>query len=54
MRIFDLPLVVLASFVASAAAEYSCAGPDARTQPPTGAIVVDPTGAAASTIFRRP
>ncbi|KAE9250899.1 hypothetical protein PF004_g2735 [Phytophthora fragariae] len=39
MRIFDLPLVVLASFVASAAAEYSCAGPDARTQPPTGAIV---------------
>ncbi|KAE8956459.1 hypothetical protein PR003_g32119 [Phytophthora rubi] len=43
MRIFAHPLVVLASLVASAAAEYSCIGPDARTQPPAGAIVVDPT-----------
>ncbi|KAE8959902.1 hypothetical protein PF005_g26710 [Phytophthora fragariae] len=45
MRIFAHPLVVLASLVASAAAEYSCIGPDARTRPPAGAIVVDPTGA---------
>ncbi|EGZ09817.1 hypothetical protein PHYSODRAFT_521418 [Phytophthora sojae] len=42
MRIFDLLLV---SFVASAAADYTCSGPDARTQPPVGAFVVDHTGA---------
>ncbi|EGZ09816.1 hypothetical protein PHYSODRAFT_338539 [Phytophthora sojae] len=45
MRIFALPLVVLTTLIATASAGYTCAGPDARTQPPVGSIVVDPTGA---------
>ncbi|KAE8912134.1 hypothetical protein PF005_g28287 [Phytophthora fragariae] len=37
------PLVVLAGLIA--AVEGACSGPNARTQPPTDAIVVDATGA---------
>lgn len=39
------PLVILASLVSSALADAKCTRPNARTQPPTGAIVVDATGA---------
>ncbi|GMF42395.1 unnamed protein product [Phytophthora fragariaefolia] len=45
MRNFALPLAVLTNFVANAAAYYACSGPNARIQPPVGALVVDPTGA---------
>ncbi|POM77567.1 Pectinesterase [Phytophthora palmivora] len=37
------PLVTLAAFIV--ATEGTCTGPNARTQPPAGAIVIDPTGA---------
>ncbi|KAK1939883.1 Pectinesterase [Phytophthora citrophthora] len=44
MRVFALPLVVLATFVSSSIG-YACTGPNTRTEPPVGAIVVDATGA---------
>nr|ACO54871.1 pectin methylesterase [Phytophthora capsici] len=44
MRVFALPLVVLATFISSSVG-YACTGPNTRTQPPPGAIVVDATGA---------
>ncbi|KAG7388479.1 hypothetical protein PHYBOEH_007851 [Phytophthora boehmeriae] len=47
MLSFALPLVALASLTTSAAtvAVDVCSGPNARTVPPAGAIVVDATGA---------
>ncbi|KAE9063005.1 hypothetical protein PF005_g29911 [Phytophthora fragariae] len=42
MRAFVLPLVALAGLVA--ATEDTCEGPNARIEPPLGAIVVDATG----------
>ncbi|GMF30545.1 unnamed protein product [Phytophthora lilii] len=45
MQIFALPLVALAGLAAGALAEGTCSGPNARTEPPAGAIVVDATGA---------
>ncbi|KAH7468624.1 Pectinesterase [Phytophthora ramorum] len=46
MHSFALPLVALASLATSTAAaiDAPCNGPNARTQPPAGAIVVDITG----------
>ncbi|KAG7383139.1 hypothetical protein PHYBOEH_010081 [Phytophthora boehmeriae] len=57
MRIFALPIVVLATLAASALAAVDdeslsldmssddvCSGPNARTEPPVGAIVVDASG----------
>ncbi|GMF56874.1 unnamed protein product [Phytophthora fragariaefolia] len=47
MRIFALLLIALAAVAAGAKAQVSeaCSGPNARTVPPPGAIVVDITGA---------
>ncbi|GMF12920.1 unnamed protein product [Phytophthora lilii] len=44
MRAFVLPLVVLATLAVGAIADSLCTGPNARTVPPVGAIVVDATG----------
>ncbi|KAG7383252.1 hypothetical protein PHYPSEUDO_003875 [Phytophthora pseudosyringae] len=44
MQIFA-PLVALAGLAAGALADGACSGPNARTDPPAGAIVVDVTGA---------
>ncbi|KAG6584862.1 Pectin methylesterase [Phytophthora cinnamomi] len=46
MRSFALPLVALAGLAASAfgATDVACSGPNARTVPPAGALVVDTTG----------
>ncbi|EGZ10794.1 hypothetical protein PHYSODRAFT_518742 [Phytophthora sojae] len=47
MRSFALPLVAFAALAASAFAspDAACSGPNARTVPPAGALVVDATGA---------
>ncbi|KAH7474282.1 hypothetical protein PRIC1_013589 [Phytophthora ramorum] len=46
MQTFALPLLALAGLAATVStADVVCNGTDARTVPPTGAIVVDPTGA---------
>ncbi|KAG6611913.1 Pectin methylesterase [Phytophthora cinnamomi] len=44
MHTCSLPLVVLASLASGTLANL-CKGPNARTEPPTGAIIVDATGA---------
>ncbi|KAG3200639.1 hypothetical protein PC128_g4453 [Phytophthora cactorum] len=44
MQIFS-PLVAFAGLAAGALADGACSGPNARTDPPAGAIVVDATGA---------
>eukprot|EP00644_Phytophthora_capsici_P007658 jgi/Phyca11/127953/e_gw1.72.117.1 len=44
MQIFT-PLVALTGLVAGALAQQTCTGPNARTEPPAGAVVVDATGA---------
>ncbi|KAE8964593.1 hypothetical protein PR003_g29583 [Phytophthora rubi] len=42
---FFAPLVVLAGLASGTFADVACSGPNARTQPPVGAVVVDATGA---------
>ncbi|OWZ05795.1 Pectin methylesterase [Phytophthora megakarya] len=43
MQIFT-PLVAIAGLAAGVLADGACSGPNARTEPPAGAIVVDATG----------
>jgi pectinesterase len=44
MKTFVLPFVALAGLAAATQADGACTGPNARTEPPAGAIVVDVTG----------